>query len=91
MRKGIPYNPPKKGAKVICLSAAQNSRSVLQEPFAFPLICTCDVQIEDDDYMAAEAAELTTSSRCQIDPGNKRGCIRQAFICTFLQLLYVLC
>ena len=36
------------------------------------------MQIEDDEYMMVEGAELSVSSRCQVDPGNKRGSIRHA-------------
>lgn len=34
-------------------------------------------QIEDDDHMAAEAATLHPGSRCEVNPGGKRGVIRQ--------------
>ena len=34
-------------------------------------------QIEDDDHMAAEAATLHPGSRCEVNPGGKRGLIRQ--------------
>ena len=38
-------------------------------------------QVGDDNFMKAEAADLTVGSRCQVDPGNKRGAIRLAMIC----------
>lgn len=34
-------------------------------------------QVEDDDHMAAEAATLHPGSRCEVNPGGKRGVIRQ--------------
>lgn len=32
--------------------------------------------VEDEDYQAAEASRLTVGSRCEVNPGGKRGCIR---------------
>ena len=32
--------------------------------------------IDDDDYMSAEAGALTVGERSEVDPGGKRGVIR---------------
>jgi hypothetical protein len=32
--------------------------------------------IEDEEYMSAEASSLSVGARCEVDPGGKRGVIR---------------
>lgn len=32
--------------------------------------------IEDEEYMSAEAGALSVGERCEVDPGGKRGVIR---------------
>ena len=32
--------------------------------------------IEDEEYMSAEASSLSVGERCEVDPGGKRGVIR---------------
>ena len=34
--------------------------------------------IDDEDYMSAEASALSVGERCEVDPGGKRGVIRSA-------------
>ena len=36
--------------------------------------------IDDEDYMSAEAGALSVGERCEVDPGGKRGVIRSASI-----------
>ena len=33
-------------------------------------------QVEDDDFMALEAAALQPGNRCEVNPGGKRGLIK---------------
>ncbi|CAL8462895.1 g2429 [Coccomyxa elongata] len=37
--------------------------------------------VEDEEYQAAEASKLSVGSRCEINPGGKRGCIRYVGKC----------
>lgn len=34
--------------------------------------------VEDEEYQAEEASKLSVGSRCEVNPGGKRGCIRYA-------------
>ena len=33
-------------------------------------------KVEDDDYQQEEAGKLSVGSRCQVDPGDRRGEIK---------------
>lgn len=34
--------------------------------------------VEDEEFQAAEASKMSVGSRCEVNPGGKRGCIRYA-------------
>lgn len=45
-------------------------------------------KIEDDEYQAEEAASISVGSRCEVDPGAKRGEIKSVFLNLHLTLLH---
>jgi hypothetical protein len=37
--------------------------------------------VQDEEHQAAEASALSVDSRCEVDPGAKRGTIKCAVVC----------
>ena len=83
MRKGIPYQAPRQGSKVLipmstckCPMATDLWKSMPLAIACVPLHLHVNTQIEDDDYMSSQAAALQVGNRCEVNPGGKRGLVR---------------
>lgn len=41
-----------------------------------PYVAPTHKEVEDEEHQSAEASALPVGSRCEVNPGGKRGCIR---------------